>query len=515
MNNMKRLIVFASLTALIGSAFAQSSFTIRRPLEGSRVRETVEVRIPVKSIPAGAGFVGIWVNGKFLEAVSPYYPATGVNSTATDFIYKLDTKKAVLPQFPRGIPDGQMTIEAVLYVNRGSFTQPVNKSSVVVQLDNSASIRIPSGGLVLRYPFRPLSEFVYNIEFKNSIQNLTEAQAQLGSQAGTVEAQPERFRYRVTVMNQYRNSDGTREGLVLTQPLPPRGQDHAMLTVGGSSEPEKYFEYMMAPLYQRLSSNGREIFGAWPFYAPSGQGFGEASQFDLVAMLPLPILPSRGVRPGGPAFQGFLPQAVLNLEKSYENERFTQLVQARGTLEGIEYERGRPCAKIRNVLAQGQAATGIMEFEEYYWFALDLGMPLRIERRYTMTTRVREQVGGGGLGGNAGGNSGGAGGRDGQEGGGQAVGTEGRGGGARARGMMPGIQEGDNSGEFKLLGPGLLFSPKEMRMQSRAGAGGNFGSDPEGRGGGTGAGNQGNQNQGGRTRTRLVRQRTVISMIME
>ncbi|MBL8059101.1 MAG: hypothetical protein JNK63_00120 [Chthonomonas sp.] len=505
---MKRLIVFASLTALIGSAFAQSSFTIRRPLEGAKVRETVEVRIPVRSIPAGAGFVGIWVNGRFLEAVSPYYPSTGVNTTATDFIYKLDTKKKVEPHFPRGIPDGQMTIEAVLYVNRGSFTQPVNKSSVVVQLDNSASIRIPSGGLVLRYPFRPLSEFVYGIEFKNSIQNLTEAQAQLGSQAGTVEGQPERFRYRVTVMNQYRNSDGTKEGLLLMQPLVMRGQDHAMLTTSGNGEPDKYYDYNMAPLYMRVANNGREIFGAWPFYAPNGQGFSEAGTTDLIAMLPLPILPSRGVRPGGPAFTGYLPQAVLDLENGRESNRFTQLIQARGTLEGIEYERGRPCAKIRNVLAQGQAATGIMEFEEYYWFALDLGMPLKIERRYTMTTRVRENVGGGG--GGAGGGQGGGppltrpdmggGGGDGREGGRRM-----------GRSILPGLPLENANGTIQMVGPGLIFGPKTF-MQARSLGGQDMGAN--GQGGGPTGGNQNNQNQG-RTRTRLVRQRTVITMTME
>lgn len=517
MNNMKRLIVLASLSALVGSAFAQSSFTIRRPLEGAKVRETVEVRIPVRSIPSGSGFVGIWVNGKFLEAVSPYYPATGVNTTASDFIYKLDTKKQREPNFPRGIPDGQMTIEAVLYANRGTFTQPINKSSVVVSLDNSASIRIPSGGIVLRYPFRPLTEFIYGVEFKNSIQSLTEAQAQLGSQAGTVDGAPEKFRYRMTVINDYRNRDGSKDGLLLMQPLTERGRDYAMLTIAGNNEPQKYYDYMMEPLYMRLANNGREVFGAWPIYAPSATSFGDNSKVDLVAVLPLPILPSRGVRPGGPAFTGYLPQAVIDLEKTHLNERFTQLVQARGTLEGIEYERGRPCAKIRNVLAQGQAATGVLEFNEYYWFALDLGMPIKIERTYTVTRRIRETVGSQSGGGRTPGTGGGGGTPPRQAGaGGGGGGRAGSQGGSLS--TTPGLFFSDDSG-LRFAGPGLIVGPSTWLRQrgpgndnpeeggQRVGGGLNSG----GGGGGTGMGGGGGQ----RTVTRLVRQRTVITMIME
>lgn len=503
-SKMKRLMVNAVLMALAGVALAQSSFTIRRPLEGATVRETVDIRIPVKSIPGGQGFVGIWVNGRFLEAVSPYYPAVGVNTTATDFIYKLDTKAFK-------IPDGQMTIEAVLYANRGSFTQPINKSSVVVRLDNSASIRIPSNGLLLRYPFTVNSEYVYRVEYKNTLQSLTDAQAQLGSRAGEVESQPETFRYRMTVMNRYKKSDGTTEGLLLMQPITERGRDYAMLTTAGNTAPQKYYDYMMEPLYMRLANNGREIYGAWPIYAPNGASFGEASTTDLIAMLPLPILPSRGVRPGGPAFSGFLPQATLDLAKSYETESFTKLVQARGTLEGIEYERGRPCAKIRNVLAQGDPATGVLEFDEYYWFALDLGMPIKIERRYTVTTRVRENVGGGG-----GATGGGGGGRTpGRGPGGRGQDTSGQEGEGRA--IMPGLPMMDEQGNMSLIGPGLIFDSSYLRQQAGSGArGGSLdGGPPSGGGNQAGGPPSGGGGGGGRTRTRLVRQRTVITMTME
>ncbi len=486
--------------ALAGATLAQSSFTIRRPIEGSSVREVVDVRIPVGSIPRGAGFVGIWVNGRFLEAVSPF-PQPGVNTSGSDFIYKLDTKAYK-------IPDGQMTIEAVLYANRGNFTQPINKTSVVVRLDNSASIRVPVNGLVLRYPFTPNTEYVYGVEFKRTIQSLTDAQNQLGSRAGEIESQPEKFRYRMTVMNRYAQANGTREGLMLMQPIPPRGQDFAMLTLAGEASAKKYYDYMMAPLYMRLASNGREIYGAWPFYSPSGASFGDSSRLDLVAMLPLPILPSGGIRPGRP-FPGFLPQSTIDLTKAYDIEKFTTLIQGRGTLEGIEYERGRPCVKVRNVIAQGEAATGVQEFDETYWFALDMGMPIRIERRYTITMRVREQIGGGGGGAQQGGAPQGGPGRA----GGRGTDTSDDG-GREGRMMTPGLPEPAADGSIRLTGAGLLFSPTLFQ----AGQGARGGSLDGGPGGGGGQAVQGGGGGGGggaRTRTRIVRQRTVISMVME
>lgn len=358
---------------------AQSSFTIRRPVENATVRETVEIRIPRRAIPQNVGFVGIWVNGRFLEAVSPF---DQVNTSGSDFVYRLNTKE-------RRIPDGQMTVEAVLYVNRGNFTQPVNKTSVVVRLDNSASIRIPSEGVRLRYRFVPGQEFIYRAELKSSIQSLTEAQAQMGSRAGEVEGQPMRFRYRMTVMNTERSTMGGTDGVLLMQPLPERGRDFAMLITQGATEPRKYMDYEMAPLYMRVNPVGREIWGSRPFFVSSEGAVGDASRLDLFAMFPLPLLPERGVRPGGAPFPGGIQNVELNLDRGYDIERFTQLSPARGELVGLEYERGRPTAKLRTVFAAGTSATGIQSYEEFVWFALDLGMPIKIERNFLTTVRAQ------------------------------------------------------------------------------------------------------------------------------
>ena len=96
---MKKFVAVAFALLAAGAALAQGTFTIRRPVEGSTVREIVTLRIPKNSIPEG-GYLGILVNGKFLEAVAP-------SVDGNDYIYKLDTKR-------RGIADGTVNIEAVL-----------------------------------------------------------------------------------------------------------------------------------------------------------------------------------------------------------------------------------------------------------------------------------------------------------------------------------------------------------------------------------------------------------------
>ena len=99
---MKRSLVILVFMAAIGAALAQAPFTIVRPADGSKVREKVHVLIPKNSIPQG-GYIGIFLNGKFLEAVTP--PLAGKY-----YDYVLDTKG-------RQIADGKVNLEAVLFVD--------------------------------------------------------------------------------------------------------------------------------------------------------------------------------------------------------------------------------------------------------------------------------------------------------------------------------------------------------------------------------------------------------------
>src|SRR5436305_15330088 len=99
---MKRWIGVIFIACAAGAAVAQAPLPIVRPADGSKVREKVHILIPKNSIPQG-GYIGLFLNGKFLEATVP--PLSGKY-----YDYVLDTKG-------KAIPDGPATLEAVLYVD--------------------------------------------------------------------------------------------------------------------------------------------------------------------------------------------------------------------------------------------------------------------------------------------------------------------------------------------------------------------------------------------------------------
>jgi hypothetical protein len=496
---MNRFLLTSSLLALAGMALAQGAFTIRRPVEGAKVRETVQIRIPVDSVPQGVGYVGFWVNGRFLEAVAP----TSQNISGRDFVYELNTKD-------RKIPDGRMTVEAVLYAADSRFTRRLNKTQVTVTLDNSASIKIPADGLKLRYKMIPNTEFTYSIKTLTTYSNLTQEQFLLDPDLTQLQQDGESLRYRYVWMNREQTRNGL-EGLVMAQPLTEKGKDYAFLTTSGSEGPKKYYDYHMSPIYFRLTSTGRELWGSSPFFTPSEGSIGEPSNFNLYGNFPLPILPTGGIKPNGIAWPGTIASGVLDLAKLYTQDKFTTVNPGRGVLLGIEFERGRPCARYRIELAQGNDLVGIQSLRQDVWFALDLGMPIRVESRSTSRVRVAEQIGGG-----AGGRAGAGGGQNGGDGGAPAGPTAG---GRESRFMRPEVLPDDQN---RMFGPSFLdrsqVEPYLVRQNEGAGSpesgGGRVGGGRPG-GGQRPGGGGGNPGGGGRTRNRIVTQSQAFIMIME
>ncbi|MCU0315619.1 MAG: hypothetical protein MUC92_03400 [Fimbriimonadaceae bacterium] len=504
---MKRFVGVALALVLAGMVMAQQNFTIRRPAEGSTVREVVKVRFPKDSVPEG-WYVGIRVNGKFLEAVLP-------EVEGNDYVYNLDTKA-------RNLQDGPLSIEAILYADPGDRRpQVANRSQVNVTLDNRTSIRVPEDGFRLRYSFPVGREFIYNTEVSSSVSILSQAQAQLGSRAAEIPTAMERLRLLFAVDNAYSGASG-REGLVRLQAVPPVGTDHAWLTTSGSSGPQKYYDYQMHPIFMRLSNTGREIWTAFPTYFPLEGTSGDSARTDLYAFFPLPILPERGIRPGE-AFAAVFSQGVINLDEKDTKEKSTLSVDGRGVFESVEWEKGRPTAKLSVTVAQGAndlrgmdptALGGIpqrIESKGTIWFDLSLGMVVRYDQ--VTTTEVLIEGGaaqGGGMGPGAGGGRGG-------RGGGPAPGQMGPSQPGSAQFMLPGQfdlnpSSADNS---RQAGRG---APGGQPGGERAGRGRQGGGPPMGTmggpNGGFGAGNRGAGGGAGNTR-QILRQQSRISMTLE
>ena len=393
---MKRLLTAALATVLVAGAFAQGTFTIRRPVDGSKVREVVKVRIPKNSIPEG-GYIGVLVNGKFLEAVVP-------DVEGDDYVYSLDTKA-------RKLADGPLSIETVLYFYSQGAPMVLNRSSVNVVLDNSSSIQQSNpDGFLLRYKFVPGREYTYNRTDSTVVSFVTQAQAQLGSRAAEIVLGQRDIRYVIAHHNNYGS-----EGLLRFQALPEKGKDYAYIITSGSDQPTKFMADEMAPIFMRVTNTGREVFSSWPQYFPL-EGTAPVSRTDLLALFPLGILPSRRVEVGD-TWEAAIPLTNFDLEKAEVTEDFVENVTGRATLEAVEWEQGFPCAKIRSELSLGaenlkniKALDGVqgnaqsLKIETVQWFAMDRGVMIREDVRFT--SEVLVEVGGGSASGGAGGGQG-------------------------------------------------------------------------------------------------------------
>jgi len=377
---MKRSLATLLTLASAAIIWAQAPFTIVRPADGSKVREVVRVQIPKGSIPDNA-YVGIYVGGKFVEA-------TILDLRGNFYEYRLDTKV-------RQIPDGNVKLEVVLYSDFGDKPRIVDRSSVNVTVSNVASIPIPDEGLLLRYKFIPSTELSYSIEERTSISTISVNQARAGGRAALLPIDSDKFRMLYAFDNRYTNGDG----LVRMQVLPTKGKDSAILRTVQDPEGRIFMDYEMHPLYMRISNTGREKFGSVPLYVALEGTAGEPARTDLFAVMPLPTLPEKRVRPGD-RWEAGISLGKLSLDNLFEVNSLTQTQVARGELLGVEWESGHPCAKIKYSIAAGMGGRtgrqGIgddrVQLEQTVWFAMDRGIPLKTVLDVTRDIRDENAV---------------------------------------------------------------------------------------------------------------------------
>lgn len=466
---MKRLLAAVLGICIVGSVMAQS-FTIVRPADGSKVREKVRVLIPKNSLEPGS-YVGVFLNGKFIEAVVP--PVEGNYR-----VYTLDTKA-------RAIPDGEQKLELVKYEG-GEAPKIADRSSVTVTVGNQMNINVPAGGVKLRYAFNAGQQMVYKIE---EVATVTTLSGSGNSEAGHAAQFPESdvtHRVLYAVDNVYPGGDA----LLRMQFLPDKGKDYSVIDVVGASEPKQFFDYQMQPTYMRVDGTARPIFGAVPEYFGFSSGGGTEGKIEVVyGSWPLPELPSKAVAPGSSWQPAFLLPAIFEDGADMGSiSNVAQKFQARGEFIDTEWELGHPCAKLRNSVAQGTRSydgeqlnkagkafgDDKVALEETIYFALDTHKIIKMIRSITIDHKVVVQTGGGaGGGGNPGAGRG-------QVGAGSMGMPVGAGGGSGKSNNVPNRQQG-----FMKGGRGNAGAP-------------------------TGAGGQGGQRTGGggggATRTQYIRQ---------
>src|SRR5437016_12092249 len=80
--------------AMPACAQNDAPFTIRRPPDGSTVREKVRVEIPLASIPEG-GYVAFSIDGKFRIALTPTPEEREKLKPGDPYVFVWDTKAPV------------------------------------------------------------------------------------------------------------------------------------------------------------------------------------------------------------------------------------------------------------------------------------------------------------------------------------------------------------------------------------------------------------------------------------
>ena len=379
---MKRLLAVAVGICIVGSVMAQSSFTIVRPADGSKVREKVRVLIPKNSLEPGS-YVGVFLGGKFVEAVVP--PVEGNYR-----VYTLDTKG-------RNIPDGELKLELVKY--EGNDTPRIgDRSSVTVTVGNQMNIAVPAGGVRLRYGFQAGTQLIYKISSVVTVSTLSG----LGNDNGGRPAQFPESELSERTMYAVDNTYGNGDALLRMQNLPDKGKDYSVLAVVGEPEPRQVFDYQMQPTYMRVDKTGRPIFGSVPqYFGFASGGAAEGGEF-VYGSWPLPVLPTKPVAPGSSWETMYQLPVVLESGNLADLNQVSAGFRARGEFVDAEWEMGHPCAKIRNSIAQGTRSFKGQELakagrafdddkvalDETIYFALDTHKIIKLIRTITIDRKV-------------------------------------------------------------------------------------------------------------------------------
>lgn len=300
----------AALFSLSPSGSAQSVTRIARPVDGATVREIVNIMVPVSSIPEG-GFITCIVDGRYQCATDSQ------SEDGKYYVYRWDTKAVeVSPETGeiKGRPkDGKHVIIAQAYDSQGKRTgQP---TQVTVYVKNDASADMPSNGIKLRYKDVPGSANTYHFKYTEDIKSVEGATA-LAKAVGEAVEGAEGTVSRSIEDSVYGDSFLVRQKLA----------DTLVLYYAGAP--------VAQPDFQPKSEYHVEDTTGHVTYIMSSSSPGTPVGIDL------PILPAKPIKIGDTWVE---PMKIFKYALTGESAR----MNTTNTLEGLEWEGGYPCAKIK------------------------------------------------------------------------------------------------------------------------------------------------------------------------
>lgn len=294
--------------------FAQSELKISRPLDGATVRETVNILVPVSSVPAD-GFITVTIDDAF----------RGAQATKSEdgqyFVCRWNTKAEHtdpnVPPEARKPRDGKHTILVEAYDSTGKKVGEGKKITVYVK--NNASADMPAEGLKLRYNHKMGTvnryKFDYTLNLK-SIQGGTTLAAQAGKAIEGARGIIKR----------------TIEDIMSDNTALVRQKLEGVLEGYQSGRTYPMTDLQTRSLYHVEDSTGHIT------YTMKSASPGAPVGIDL------PNLPAQRIRIG---------DSWTQADKVFRNvitgDAVTMMVTS--TLEGLEWHGGHPCAKITSTFS--------------------------------------------------------------------------------------------------------------------------------------------------------------------
>lgn len=163
-------IIVIGLAFLIGFAavsYAAVPIKIARPVDGSTVREVVNILVPIGCVPAG-GFVSYSINGRFKAA------SASLTENEDNFVYRWNTKAmdpdTSIPAEQRKPKDGKYTLTVQAYDS--SNKKVGSEKSITVNVKNDASSNMPKGGISLKYSYKNGAAAKYNFRYTVNIKSV-------------------------------------------------------------------------------------------------------------------------------------------------------------------------------------------------------------------------------------------------------------------------------------------------------------------------------------------------------
>ena len=341
-----------------GLLCAQAQVQIARPLDGATVRETVKIIVPASSVPSG-GYVSIEISGRRRSAMAK-------DPDSDTFIYQWDTKgldpDARLPLDARQPQEGAHTIAVQAYDAAGRKLGDPKEISVTVK--NKAPELMPASGLLLRYTHKIGSSSKYRFRTETNLANISGATELAATIGQAIEA--------ADLVIAQSTEDLRPDGSALV-----RQKLDGAIKIGSGGRMVPIPNVKAKAAYRIEDGCGRTI------------GSIESIAEGTKVVVEMPNLPVQRVRIG---------DSWVDVDNVFQDwsSGSNMAMSCNSTLEGVEWEGGYPCAKIKTVFSGTKQLPNSpvltepvpIKGERITYFAFQVGKVINCDTSVTITADV-------------------------------------------------------------------------------------------------------------------------------